>query len=112
MTDGQKPITPKPEAAQAPKRPPTHRQEDCPPQIDLGQDWKCPFKEDATKRYQGLTNMLGYLYRILIGRFSSCEHVWETQSVCRVVNHDGVSIGQSAYLRCTKCGEWKRRTMV
>jgi hypothetical protein len=49
--------------------------------------------------------MIGWLYRVLIGRFSRCDHKWETMET---INVKDISDGTSWYryiLKCEKCGE-------
>lgn len=50
--------------------------------------------------------MIGWLYRMIVGRFDSCRHNWETigkGEVCRV--SDGAVIGHRYDLRCKSCGD-------
>jgi hypothetical protein len=66
--------------------------------------------------------VLGWLWRVLVGRFSRCDHVWGTIDVGSLSKHpDDVwkSLGAEPYvvghfhdLRCTKCGDVVRRRLI
>lgn len=55
--------------------------------------------------------VIGWLWRILIGRFTSCEHRWETMEKGQE-QIDGRCIGYFVCLKCDKCGDWKSRSML
>lgn len=57
--------------------------------------------------------MLGFLYRIFIGTFKSCNHVWEIHSksnITRISNdpkvHNTIK-GTEYILKCKHCGNLK-----
>jgi hypothetical protein len=55
--------------------------------------------------------MIGFLWRLIVGRFSRCEHQWETKENLGVWSEDGDykhPIYIDKHLCCTKCGTWKR----
>ena len=39
-------------------------------------------------------------------------HQWETQATAPLMNRADKPCGQVAYLRCTKCGIWKRQELA
>lgn len=55
--------------------------------------------------------MIGWLYRMILGRFDACEHKWATFSEInlsprgRPEKYAGTIYG----LRCEKCGDIKQR---
>jgi hypothetical protein len=49
--------------------------------------------------------MLGLLYRILIGRFSRCDHKWATIHHGALVGLGGAKTGDYYHPRCEKCGD-------
>jgi len=55
--------------------------------------------------------MLGWLWRVLVGRFSRCDHKWDVAEVRRVT--DRIDGGESRYQRyvllCQKCGDVQSR---
>ena len=57
--------------------------------------------------------MLGWLYRVFVGRFHVpvCDHVWATQKTVELhLKGDAPSaavVGWEKHLCCTKCGDWK-----
>jgi hypothetical protein len=57
---------------------------------------------------QGEINMIGLIWRLLFGRFTSCEHVWETK-ISGQLTENGSDIGHYVVLRCKKCGDFKSR---
>jgi len=52
--------------------------------------------------------MLGYLWRLIIGRFSSCEHQW-TIIKNGNITQDDVICGEWYDLQCVICGDVKRK---
>ena len=56
--------------------------------------------------------MLGYLWRLIIGRLSSCEHHWTTIKTGEITSDDVVVIGSYYDLQCDKCGDLKRRNLI
>jgi hypothetical protein len=51
--------------------------------------------------------MIGWLWRVIVGRFSSCEHKFEVHQEIDVVSPYGGK--WHAYdLRCEHCGKMKR----
>lgn len=52
--------------------------------------------------------MIGWLWRMIVGNL--CNHKWETMAKRRDLM-DGEFVGYSLHLRCTKCGDWKRREL-
>jgi hypothetical protein len=52
--------------------------------------------------------MIGLIWRLLFGRFTSCEHVWETK-ISGQLTENGGDIGHYVVLRCKKCGDFKSR---
>ena len=48
--------------------------------------------------------MLGWLYRIIIGRFSTCEHNWKKISDGEI-KQDGIMKAKIMVYRCIKCGK-------
>lgn len=57
--------------------------------------------------------MVGWLFRLLVGRFTACPHQWETLQMSRWKatywngHGNGHGNGPSALMRCKKCGEVK-----
>lgn len=51
--------------------------------------------------------MLGFLWRLLVGRFSVCAHEWETVATGPIGMLDGkfTLTGHYYELRCKKCGD-------
>ena len=47
--------------------------------------------------------MLGWLYRMLIGSFTSCNHKWIILKE-RPIKDDGLRIGTVYDCQCEKCG--------
>lgn len=49
--------------------------------------------------------MLGWLYRIIIGKFDTCDHIWVTVKT-GIINTD---CGTKAYYdkECSKCGKMR-----
>lgn len=58
--------------------------------------------------------MIGWLWRILVGRFTSCRHEWETVGRIALVasSKDTCPIGHCYHLRCKKCGDYKQRRFL
>lgn len=55
--------------------------------------------------------MLGWLYRMIIGRFSRCEHKWETADTATLSGGHGAR-GVRYILRCERCGDIKKRDII
>lgn len=53
--------------------------------------------------------MLGYIWRMLIGRFKSHEHKLKIIQVVNVVDENDIKIGQKFILQCTECGDIIKR---
>ena len=52
--------------------------------------------------------MLGWLYRTLVGSFSSCNHKWKIIEHHKISDHGGACyIGDSRTLQCEHCGNVK-----
>jgi hypothetical protein len=49
--------------------------------------------------------MIGWLYRFLIGRFSQCDHKWETIDTVHVTDTGQDTAWYRYILKCEKCGE-------
>lgn len=56
--------------------------------------------------------MIGLLYRLVIGKFTSCSHKWETIDYAILHNEEGVSVGRKYYLKCTHCGYIKQKKLI
>jgi len=54
--------------------------------------------------------MLGYLWRILVGRFG-CEHKWEVDTTGPIME-DYRHVGTYYNLRCEKCGDAMKRKLI
>lgn len=54
--------------------------------------------------------MIGWLYRIIIGRFSQCEHKWSHAGELKEFGDrdDGLPTRYTILMRCDKCGDMKR----
>jgi hypothetical protein len=57
--------------------------------------------------------MIGFIWRILIGRFTSCRHQWEIieQNRLNIINHTtGARREKTEFiLRCSHCGDLMHR---
>ena len=51
--------------------------------------------------------MLGWLYRLIIGRFSNCDHEWEIIKTYKIADTKGRHRTDRHLLSCKKCGELK-----
>lgn len=53
--------------------------------------------------------MIAYLYKLLIGNFSFCQHEWEKEREIQIVSSemDQIPIRRKYVCRCKKCGEYK-----
>lgn len=54
--------------------------------------------------------MIGLLWRLLIGRFASCEHQWAKRNSLEMYDNDtgdGLPTAIQKHLQCTKCGNFK-----
>lgn len=49
--------------------------------------------------------MLGFLWRMLVGRFKSHEHKMEIIETIALVNIENIPVGQKYILQCTTCGD-------
>jgi hypothetical protein len=55
--------------------------------------------------------MIGWIWRVLVGRFSRCDHSWKTESDKRLTDGMG-GIGHRIHLRCALCGDWRKRDLI
>lgn len=57
--------------------------------------------------------MILWLFENLIG-WPWCWHRWETERTADLWEDEGAQfpIGRIIYLRCEKCGDWKRRRLT
>lgn len=56
--------------------------------------------------------MLGWLWRVIVGRFSSCQHVWTVRdegSYEREWASGAEQTGLWFVLQCSKCGDLKTK---
>jgi hypothetical protein len=53
-------------------------------------------------------NMLGWLYRVIIGRFGYCQHTWKILCKGQYTGDFG-NTGNYYDLQCTKCGKIKSK---
>ena len=55
--------------------------------------------------------MIGWLWRMIVGRFTACEHKWQTFSEMKVTprGRQEVIAGMLYGLRCEKCGDITQR---
>jgi hypothetical protein len=55
--------------------------------------------------------MIGWLWRVIFGRFSSCEHKWEHKETHEVFTYDVLhgkrKTGEMFTCCCAKCGAWR-----
>ena len=51
--------------------------------------------------------MIGWLWRVVFGRFTSCKHEFEIYQSGNYKS-SGKVIGVVYHLRCTKCGDMKQ----
>lgn len=56
--------------------------------------------------------MIGWLWRILVGRVSSCQHEWETLENRDIGNRKGNVIGSYYILKCKKCGDMRHKSFI
>lgn len=56
--------------------------------------------------------MLGWIWRMLVGRFSTCEHHWEVLKQLVIENNKNDSIGVEYHMKCSKCGEIKSKKFI
>lgn len=58
--------------------------------------------------------MIGWLWRVIFGRFTICRHEWETMTKgpLKGANAMGEWCGQRVELRCKKCGDWKKKDLL
>ena len=54
--------------------------------------------------------MIGWLYRIIIGRFTSCEHKWEILETRHLMTGPNRHITQHIQM-CKHCGKLDQRTL-
>ena len=55
--------------------------------------------------------MLGFLYRLFIGTFKSCDHVWEINEKYETQRISSGAIKGTEYiLKCKHCGNMKRES--
>lgn len=58
--------------------------------------------------------MIGWLWRMIVGRFDHCRHEWETMDKASISTTDEATkriIGFHVNLRCKKCGIWHSRKL-
>jgi hypothetical protein len=55
--------------------------------------------------------MIGFIWRVIIGRFASCSHRWETIDQKRIDYIDTGTTGIIYIMRCKDCGEVKQKTI-
>lgn len=72
------------------------------------QDTYCNVLNAVISKRKIVTDMLGFLWRLIVGRFSSCTHKWEILQWCDVTSH-GTKIGTRYHLQCTHCGNVKKK---
>jgi hypothetical protein len=53
--------------------------------------------------------MIAWLWNLIVGRL--CNHRWEVVGHCVRVNKRDVKTGDDLYLRCTKRGDMKCRSL-
>ena len=51
--------------------------------------------------------MIGFLWRLIVGHFTQCNHNWETIDE-GIVRGNGVEIGRLYVLKCKNCGDMKQ----
>lgn len=58
--------------------------------------------------------MLGWLWRLFIGRFSSCDHRWTERGTYTIYRDNSCTIpsGNGVVLRCEKCGDFVHRKVT
>lgn len=57
--------------------------------------------------------MIGLLYRLIIGRFTSCKHEWEIVDQFEVIHiKHKVGLGKHYDLQCKHCGELVGRDLT
>ena len=54
---------------------------------------------------KGDIEMLGFVWRVLVGRFTSCSHKWTIKESAAVQNWKDEEVGKIFVLQCEKCGE-------
>lgn len=55
--------------------------------------------------------MLGWLWRMIVGRFDACEHMWECEEKHKLTDDNGRVYGLKVILRCTECGDYCSREL-
>lgn len=54
--------------------------------------------------------MIAWIYNLIVGQF--CNHKWETiDRVNLIEGKDSIPYGFKVRLRCTKCGNWKSKSL-
>jgi hypothetical protein len=57
--------------------------------------------------------MLGWLYRVLVGRFRSCNHRWVIIEQTKLVRVRDLEYAGIRYtLQCEKCGNLKEKVCI
>jgi len=54
--------------------------------------------------------MIGFLWRLIVGRFTSCRHDWEEIEVIKQRGPYGIHVG--VRLKCKHCGKQTIKTTV
>lgn len=55
--------------------------------------------------------MLGFLYRLLVGRFTECKHEWEIIDINNYGRNNKIK-GFLYALQCKKCGDVESRDIT
>ena len=48
--------------------------------------------------------MIGWICRMLLGRFTSCKHTWVEVKKNTIMDADSNVIGYNYIVKCTQCG--------
>jgi len=54
--------------------------------------------------------MLGWLWLMIVGRFSNCDHVWKIIDQKQI--RRSFETGTRFILQCEKCGDVKKRDVI
>lgn len=56
--------------------------------------------------------MIGWIWRMVIGRFSNCDHQWIAGELVKsYVSGDDMPVKIKRVMKCTKCGDIKTRSL-